>query len=217
MTLGILCGLKSEAAIARKIPNVVVACSAARPQQARWAARELIKQGATRLLSFGLAGGLEPGLPVGTAIIGTSVKAMDGSWESNNEWSAKLMQQLPTAHCGPVWGAETIVAAVQGKRALYERSRCLVTDMESHCVAQIASEARVPFAVLRVITDTSDMVVPSAALVPLHENGRVNVGKVLLNLLRQPKQLPSLIHLGLNTGTAMRTLKDLTRALDPSL
>lgn len=118
------------------------------------------------------------------------------------------MQQIPHAQCGAIWGSEMILTSVQSKRKLYESSRCLAVDMESHCVAQIAKEAGVPFAIVRVITDPSEMGVPTVALTPLREDGRVNVGQVLWNLLRQPLQLPALIHLGINTSKAMDSLRN---------
>jgi adenosylhomocysteine nucleosidase len=204
--LGILCGLEVEAALARKVKDARVGCAAARPQQARWAARELMAQGATKLLSFGLAGGLEPGLPAGTIIIGTGVQAIDAQWQCDEAWVADLRRRLPGAHCGPVWGSEVIITRARDKRSCYEKSRCLATDMESHAVAQIAAEANVPFAVLRVVADTDAMDVPPAALVPLRGDGRVDLGRVLWNLSRHPGQLRGLIALGLHTRKAMKML-----------
>ena len=143
--LGILCGLASEAALLRSLDGlggIVMACAGARPQQARWLARDLVKRGATRLLSFGIAGALEPGLPTGSLVIGTQIAAADQLTACQARWIDQLAQSLPTAHCGPVWGSETVIATLAAKRALYERSRCLTVDMESHCVAQVATEAR---------------------------------------------------------------------------
>ena len=169
--LGILCGIEAEAAIARKVANADVACAGARPQKARWLARELVKRGAKRLMSFGIAGGLEPGLPIGSMIIGAQVAAFDGIWACDSPWVGELMQKFPQAHCGGVWGSETIISTAREKRTLYEKSRCLIVDMESQCAAQIAAEAKLPLAVLRVVCDSADMDVPPVVMAAIAEDG----------------------------------------------
>lgn len=206
--LGILCGLESEAAIVRTLPNVSVAVAGARPQKARWLARELVKNGAKRLMSFGIAGGLEPGLPIGSMIIGTHVMSVDGKWDCDAAYVRELTSKLPEAHCGGVWGSEFLVPTAKAKRAHYEKSRCLIVDMESQCAAQIAAEANIPLAVIRVVCDNSDMDVPPLVMDAINEDGSINAGKALWSLLRHPSQIPSLIHVGQGTGKALRTLKN---------
>jgi len=214
--LGILCGIDAEADIARKIANAEVACAGARPQRARWLARELVQRGAKRLISFGIAGGLEPGLPVGSMIIGSQVTSLDGSTLCDKSWTADLMHKFPEAHCGPVWGSEMIVASAREKRALYEKSRCLAVDMESQCAAQIAAEANIPLAVLRVVCDSADMDVPPVVMASIAEDGRINVGKALWHILRHPMQIPDLFHVTRGTGKALRALRGSARLLGSS-
>lgn len=205
--LGILCGLESEAVIARPIPSSDVVVAGARPQKARWLARELVKKGATKLLSFGIAGGLEPGLPIGSMIIGTHVTSVDGNWNCDTAWVKDLTRKLPEAHCGGVYGSEFLVPTAKEKRALYEKSRCLIVDMESQCAAQIATEANIPLAVIRVVCDNSNMDVPCVVMQAINEDGSVNAIKALWSLLRYPSQIPSLVHVGKGTGKALKVLK----------
>src|SRR5580692_240550 len=205
--LGILCGIKAEEKIALKVANAEVACAAARPQKARWLARELVQRGAKRLMSFGIAGGLEPGLPIGSMIIGSQVAATDGSWACDKPWVDELMQKFPQAHCGGVWGSETLIATAREKRALHEKSRCLIVDMESQCAAQIAAEAGIPLAVVRVVCDSVDMDVPPVVMAAINEDGSTNAGNALWHLVRHPKQIPDLFHVMRGTGKAMGVLK----------
>jgi adenosylhomocysteine nucleosidase len=211
--LGILCGLANEASIARKIGNAEIACSGARPQKARWLARELIKKGATRLLSFGLAGGLEPGLPIGTLVLGTQVASRDGVWACDAAWLNDLSQKLPAAHCGGVWGSEILIPTVRDKRALYEKSRCLIVDMESQCVAQIAAEAHIPFAVIRSVCDDSNADVPPVVMPAINEDGTTDYKHVLLHVLRHPGQISALIELGCEMNKATKMLKNAVKYL----
>jgi adenosylhomocysteine nucleosidase len=205
--LGILCGIESEAVLARRIDGAQIACAGARPQKARWLARQLIKNGARRLRSFGVAGGLEPGLPIGAMVIGTQVQSLDAAWDCHSAWINQLTQKVPEAHCGPVWGSEYLVSTTHDKRALYERSRCLIVDMESQCAAQIAAESNVPFAVVRVVCDTSDMEMPPMVIEAIAEDGKINITNALWSLLRHPGQIPGLIGVGRGMRKALNVLR----------
>jgi adenosylhomocysteine nucleosidase len=212
--LGILCGLASEAAIAKKISRAEVGCAAARPQKARWLARELVKKGVTRLMSFGLAGGLEPGLPIGTMVLGTQVVSRDGLWTCDPAWLDDLSQKLPTAHCGGVWGSEILIPTPADKRALYEKSRCLIVDMESQCAAQIAAEANIPLAVVRAVCDDATVDLPPVVMPAIKEDGSTDYKHVLLHVLRHPTQIPALIHVGWSMNKAIRALEKSLSAFD---
>jgi len=174
---------------------------------ARWAARELVKKGAKRLLSFGIAGALEPGLPLGTLVIGTQVASADGAWSCDNDWINELSRKLPEAHCGGVYGSETLVPTARDKETLYRKSRCLIVDMESQAVGQVAKESGVPFTVLRAVCDHSEMNVPPAVMAAIAEDGGINVPKALWSILKRPSQIPDLIHVGQGTGKALKVLK----------
>ena len=158
-------------------------------------------------MSFGIAGGLEPGLPIGSMIIGAQVAAFDGTWACDGPWVGELMQKFPEAHCGGVWGSETIISTAREKRMLYEKSRCLIVDMESQCAAQIAAEANIPLAVLRVVCDSSEMVVPPAAMIAIDEDGSINAPRAMWNLIRHPGQIPNLFRLMRGTRRAFKQLK----------
>lgn len=211
--IGILTGIEAEAKAARIIPDSDVVCAGARPQKARWLARDLIQRGAKRLISFGIAGGLEPGLPVGSMVIGAQVSSADGTLPCDRSWMADLVQKFPEAHCGPVWGSEKIVGSARDKRALYEKSRCLIVDMESQCAAQIAAEAGVPLAVLRVVCDSVDMDVPPVVMAVIDENGGIHIGRALWHIARHPGQIPDLFGMARGTSRAMGVLKSAAKAM----
>jgi hopanoid-associated phosphorylase len=212
--LGVLTGLEQEAVIARNIVGANVACAGARPQQARWLSRDLIKKGVKRLISFGIAGGLEPGLPIGAVVIGDRTSSLDGTWPCDPEWVRGLMRQLPEAHCGGVWGSEILVASARDKRTLYEKSRCMIVDMESQCAAQVAAEAQIPFVVVRAVCDASDMDVPQIVMAAIAEDGSINYIKAFTHILRHPTQIPDLFHVGQGTNRALKMLERIVPALN---
>jgi hopanoid-associated phosphorylase len=214
--LGVLSGFEAEAKIARRIKSAEVVSSGARPQKARWLARDLVKRGATRLLSFGIAGGLAPDLPLGSLVIATQVKARDGVWNCDHDWLSVLTQKFPAAHCGPIWGSEVIVSSVRDKRGLYEKSRCLIVDMESQCAAQIAAEAHIPFTVLRAVGDTATMAVPPVVMQAIGEDGHIRALHALWQLVKRPQQIPALFHMARGSGKALSVLKEAAELLSDS-
>lgn len=205
--LGIVCGLESEAELARKIAGARVVCAAAQPSKARRLARELVEQGATRLMSFGIAGGLEPLLPIGSLVIGTHIHSLQGKWSCDDAWRKDLVRRLPHARSGGVWGSEILVAKAQEKKALFGKFNCSIVDMESQCVAEIAAEAQLPIAVVRVVCDSSDMDVPPFVMEAIAEDGRINIRRALTSLLGKPSQIPALMHVGKGTRTALQVLE----------
>jgi len=205
--LGILCGLESEAKIARRIPGALVACAAARPGKARALARELVERGATHLMSFGVAGGLQPGLPVGACLIGSRVVSIDGAWDCDGDWAALLAQKLPQAQLGGVWGSETLVPTAADKAGLYQESECLIVDMESQCAAEIAGEAKLPLAVLRAVCDTAERNVPPVLMAAIDEDGSVDIVRAVAYLVLQPRAIPDIFHVMRGIHGALRVLK----------
>jgi hopanoid-associated phosphorylase len=210
--LGILTGLAREAEIALAISPLVL-CSASDPARAEALARDLVAQGATALLSFGIAGGLAPGLRSGDLVIGTAVRTSAGGWACDPGLAARLMAALPGASRGLVWGGDVIVDTSAAKAALHRDSGADIVDLESAALAAAAVAAGLPFGVLRAVADPAAHGLPPAALVGLDAEGRPAVGPVLRALARSPGQLPALIRLGRQSGTAMAALLAAARAL----
>ncbi|MBI3419986.1 MAG: hypothetical protein HY053_07645 [Proteobacteria bacterium] len=205
--LGILCGFETEAKVARLL-TPLVECSGAREDVARQKLEALIKKGATALLSFGISGGLSPGTTPRHLIIGDRVMAADGKmWKCDEKLTSLLVRGLPQARKGSVYGSTTLVATPAEKKPLFDRTGCLIVDMESHVVAEAAARHSVRFAVLRGVSDTVDEIFPTAVLASINENGSVNVGVALLGLLKNPAQLPAMIRLSKNTGLALKNLQ----------
>ncbi|MGO4723609.1 MULTISPECIES: phosphorylase family protein [unclassified Inquilinus] len=203
--LGILTGLAREAEIARAISPLVL-CSASDPARAEALARDLVAQGATALLSFGIAGGLAPGLRSGDLVIGTAVRTGAGGHACDPGLAVQLAAALPGASRGVVWGGDVIVDTSAAKAALHRDSGADIIDLESAALAAAAVAAGLPFGVLRAVADPAAHGLPPAALVGLDAEGRPAVGPVLRALARSPGQLPALIRLGRQSGAAMAAL-----------
>jgi hopanoid-associated phosphorylase len=205
--LGILCGLESEAKIARQVSGAIVACAAARPHKARELARELVAQGATRLMSFGIAGSLDAAVDLGDIVIGTRVVSSTGQWMCDEAWGRALAAQIPHAKRGGVYGSETLVPTATEKAALYRATACAIVDMESQCAAEIAAAATLPLIVVRAICDSARMNVPPVVMAAIAEDGSVNVIRALTHLARRPAQVIDVFHMMRGTQQALTALR----------
>ncbi|MFA5956577.1 phosphorylase [Hyphomicrobium sp.] len=211
-------GLKAEARIAERSQGVKAVIGGGREDRLTALLHQSMADGVRGLISFGIAGGLRPGLKPGTIIIGTSVLHSSGRvYPSDARWSDRLFEALPNAESGPVAGSSTIIANRDEKRAIYLSSGAFVADMESHVAAQIAAEYRLPFAILRVIADPSTLTLPPAAVNGLNPDGSPNIPAVLKSLATQPSQLWDIIRIAGATRRAMKSLFRCHRLLGPGL
>ncbi len=197
---GFVTGVAGEA---RVIPSCFpVFCSGANPERARLLAGRLAEMGCDLLISFGLAGGLDPALLSGTLLAPTEVIAPDGT-----SYTADTSLTFPGAVTKPLAGVDRILASPTAKAALFARTGAVAADMESHEVARAALEANLPFLVLRAVADSAAMTLPGYIANAVTPEGQTRLAPILMGLLRQPATLPDLIRLGLASGKALATLK----------
>ena len=200
--VGFVVGLAAEARLLRPLP-CPVAIGGGTPAGARAAAERLVAEGATALVSFGLAGGLDPALPAGALLVPFAVVA-DGAW-----LAADLT--LATALGGPTTrqalvSVAAIVASATAKARLWHETGAAAVDLESGMVAEVARERALPFAVLRAICDPGTQGLPPAALTAMDAEGRIGMGRVLAALARHPGQLAALLALARDAAAARRAL-----------
>jgi len=204
--LGILCGLEDEAKIARKIEGAIVVCAAARPRKARELARELIEKGATKLMSFGIAGSLDSSVHLGDIFVGTRIASQTGRWECDERWGQELAGKIPQAKRGGVYGSELLVASVSEKEELFQATGCAIVDMESQCAAEVAAASKVPLMVVRAVCDDSVMNVPPFVMAAISEDGSIDVSRGLRHLALHPMQAGDLFKVMRGTSKALRAL-----------
>ncbi len=197
--LAIIVGLVSEARIAARLGHPV-AIGGGTAEGATRAAQHLIDQGATALLSFGIAGGLDPALSPGTLI--NPVAILDGPTRYPTT-PTLIPWAPPPAHI--LAGTDTPAATAREKATLHQTGAVAV-DMESHAVARLATAHNLPFAALRAIADPATTTLPCAALIPLTD-GRPNLPRILVSLATNPAQLPQLLHLARHAAAAHAALR----------
>jgi hopanoid-associated phosphorylase len=218
-TIAAVAGFRAEARCLRGL-SIGVACSGGSAERARSEAERLIAEGAAALVSFGLAGGLAPGLRPGDLLLPEIVRSAGSqSWPVDPVWHERVHARLAALEpkAGTVVGSERVVATASDKRALFEAVGALAVDMESHGVAAVASEAGIPFLVLRAIADPADQVVPQVAREALRPDGAIRIRATFGGLLRQPGELIALVRLGRDAAAALTTLRRAVRLAGPAL
>lgn len=166
-----------------------------------------IKNGASGIISFGIAGGLAPDLVAGDWIVGSAIRADQQRFATDHVWAQRLLEALPGAVHADIVGVDALVANPLEKRRLYAETGAVAVDMESHIAARIAAAHRIPFTSCRVIIDAADRDLPPAAMVGLHHDGTPNVLAVLSSLLQQPSQLSALMRTALDARIARAALR----------
>ena len=187
--IGIVVGFAAEARLARGLGGSIAIGGGDAPGAAA-AAAGLVRSGVTALLSFGLAGGLDPGLAAGALVIPTQV-VQGTSWPCDATLSARL-----GSPGGSLLAADAVLASRAAKQAAWTQTGALAVDIESGAVARAATAAGLPFAVLRAICDPAGRDLPPAALSALSPDGAIRPGALLASLARHPGQLGGLIALG---------------------
>jgi adenosylhomocysteine nucleosidase len=201
-------GLAAEARLLSPLP-CPVAIGGGTPAGARAAAERLVAEGATALVSFGLAGGLDPALPTGTLLVPVAVVSRGIRLAIDPALAAALGGVTRQA----LVAAEEVVATTAAKARLWRGTGCAGVDLESGAVAEVARDRGLAFAVLRAICDPGTRGLPPAALAALDAQGRIAIGRVLAALARHPGQLPALLALAREAATARRALAARVAAL----
>ena len=212
--LGLITGMKSEAALLYAAAQdgsdpvcPMIAVTGGDPLRAETAAREFATAGAAGLISFGIAGGLDPALEPGDLILAEGVRLPDEDVISTQaSWRTAFAAAAAGTADGMIYGSDLAVSRTDDKARLFTDYGVRAVDMESHGVARAAREAGLPFLIVRAIADPADRTIPPAALAGLGPDGEQRPFAVLLAMLRNPAQVPALIQLARDAKTALRRL-----------
>ncbi len=205
--LGIITGLAAETRLAERMSKTVF-CTGGRPDMAAFYAERLIASGSTGLMSFGIAGGLQPGLTPGTLIVADEIVTDDGRYPAMSNCA-----KAARARTGIIYGGTEIVATAAEKAALAARTGALAVDLESGEIARVAAAAGIPFIALRAIADPAERNLPPAALLPLTPKGQPRIMSVLWSILKRPGQISDLMDVARDTKTALEGLRKARRRL----
>jgi adenosylhomocysteine nucleosidase len=174
------------------------------------AARRLVEAGATALVSWGMAGGLDPDLDAGGICLPREVVAPDGMrFETSASWretlAASIAPYRPVA-AGVLVTSLHALTGVAAKAELHRASGAVAVDMESSAVAEVAAASHMPFMAVRVIVDTAHDGIPGSVAVA-GESGQVRIARLLVGLARSPGDILPLLRLARRYRAAIRSLR----------
>ena len=200
-------GLDFEAQLARDEGVAKVCCG--RGSEMAVALATAAGPGCRGIISFGIAGGLDPQLRPGTPIVASSVIGANGvriALPTDERWSRLLLQSRPNAVHAPILGVDAAVMEARDKLRLFRQTGAAAVDMESHIAASIAGSHGLPFAVLRVVADPARQRIPEAALCGMRADGSLDPMAVLRALWRQPGDIAHMPSVARNAWVARNAL-----------
>ncbi len=225
MSAGVVAALMAEARTLGSPPRArgpfaipdgtLVAVSGMGGVAAAAAARALIDAGATALVSWGMAGGLDPSLPAGTICLPVSVLSSGGATlGTHHHWREAVGAALAARRRiadGKLLTTGVAIHDAAGKAAAFRATGAVAVDMESFAVAEVAATRGLPFLVVRAIVDTASDSLPGAVLAASGA-GQVNILRLIQGLMRSPLDLVPLMGLAKRYRAATRSLAAVARS-----
>ena len=190
---------------------MAVICSSSDPKQLRALLTTLDPTSIRGVISFGVAGGLDPSLKTGDVVVATEVMAGDTRWLAGLSLTEAQIASIALGRRrvvrGLLAGVEELVAASACKAALRSETGAAAVDMESHIAAAYAAEANIPFAALRVISDPAHRALPVVARKAIKPNGDLDLVRIMGSVVRNPRSLRALVSTGIDFNRALRSLR----------
>ena len=183
------------------------------PEAATRASWALVAAGAQGLVSFGLAGALDPGLGAGAVLLPQAVTdGTDTLAATCDLWRGSLAALPHSSVGGTLLSVAQPLSTRAAKSLAWSRTGARAVDMESFAIGRVAREAGIKFAVARVIIDTAADGVPPSVVRATDPYGEVAYPRLLAGLLRDPAEVFALLGLAQRYRIAMRSLRAVARS-----
>jgi hypothetical protein len=207
----VVSGMPQESQIALTGPNVISVLSGGNLQTLMKNLAAIDPKTVKAVVSFGIAGGLNPVLNFGDTVVSTEVINDDGVvYPTDRKLSAKVFKALTKNFVrvfrGPMYGTVTTRYTAASKAALYQQSGAMSVDDESEGAAAYAAAHHLPLVVLRTISDPQSFSLPPLAKDAITTAGTFDFAAALASLESDPGQIPALIETGIGAVEAFGNL-----------
>lgn len=225
--IGIIIPLLQEASvfkqknIATKVPvkisdNLLLFVSGIGVNNATNAVEQLAPK-VSHLISWGTAAGLSRDLEPGGLLLPDLVLDKNGTeYITDSIFKNQILKLLPnnlSYEFGLLCESTNILKDAKEKKAFGKKFNAMGCDMESATIAKLAKQRGIPFNAIRVISDDYKTSIPKSVFSSINEDGDFNIRKFFLQLIRRPKDIIQIIHLGKNFRQAKKTMLELKKAL----
>jgi adenosylhomocysteine nucleosidase len=180
-------------------------------------ARQLVGAGCRALLSWGLAGALDPTLAPGVILVADEV-VLEGSGRSlrtTSGWRERVLRALAAdwpVERGTLLTSPRLLASRLAKASAFRETAAAAVDMESFAVAEVALAQGLPFLAVRVIVDRATDEVPRALEGVARPSGELAIGRLLARLVVQPSSVAPVLRLARCYRAARRSLRGIARS-----
>lgn len=225
--LGIVAAFDREARILakreRKGPDlrdpvsgeILIALSGIGAAGARAAGEQLLKKGATALLSWGVAAALDRELAAGSLLAPETIIDVDlHRYSADPHWHRNVCERLAirfVVHTEPLAESLAVLSTPMQKRSVLLHTGAIAADMESAALARLAREAEIPFVAIRAVSDTAATRVPHWLGAAIDSAGRLSTLDVLTQIARRPAEWAAVSRLAAGFWAARATLKGVAR------
>jgi adenosylhomocysteine nucleosidase len=193
--------LKEEAALFRKIaadkPDVAILITGVGRKNAEKSLREFLATHSPELvLTCGFAGGLNPDLKLGEVVF--EVQSPE----------SKVQSQLLAAGAKPAkfYCADRIATTTAEKKKLRVETGADAVEMESWAIHAVCRERGIPYATVRVISDTANEDLPLDFNQLAKSDKNLHYGKLAVAIIKSPGKIGGLLRLQKKTRLAAEQL-----------
>ncbi len=183
-------------------------------ENARAAANTLVAAGVRGLVSWGIAGGLSDRAVPGTVMLSRTVVCDDAVYETSAAWRERLVNRLapdlPVSN-EAIYSGGVLVSGAADKRRLADETDTIAVDMESGAIAEVAAEAAIGLACIRVVADPVSMTLPPALGAAIDREGFVSLQRAFRGLVQRPGDLWPMLQVATHFRQATSVLGKIAR------
>jgi adenosylhomocysteine nucleosidase len=211
----VVSGMTEEGQIAAG-PNVISVLSGGSLTTLLENLNQLDPDEVSAVVSFGVAGALDPSLNVGDIVVATSLQNDAGDVFPADPAIVRAMVQglennYMTYKTGQVFGTTVPRYTGASKAQLWQQSGAISVDEESEGAAEWAAANGLPFGMMRSISDNQSFSLPPLATTAVNSDGTWNIQNIEAALEQDPGQVPSLLEMAWDAITSFSSL-DTARA-----
>jgi uridine phosphorylase len=174
------------------------------------------REDASGIVSYGLTGGLADGLRIGDWVVGSRLKGAV-EHDCHPVWRDAIAARLPGSRIGAFFADGRMIDTIAEKRALGVDHDALAVDMESHVAARVAKAHGLPFAIVRIVSDEVDHLLPHAITVSMRPDGGFDRARMRASLAAAPDQMRDVVQTMAQFAAGFRGLRSGARKLGERL
>ena len=178
---------------------------------------EILAPKVSHLISWGTAAGLSRHLKPGDLLLPDLIMDKNRTaYKTDPDLKKKMVALMPddlSYESGLLCESTNILKEVEEKEEFGKKYNATACDMESATIAKLADQKGISFNALRFISDDYSTPIPKSVYLSINEDGDFIIGKFLLYLISNPRDIYQIIRLAKKFGKAKKTMLVLKKVL----